>query len=169
MIWLRWISSDAASASSGNRGQQHQKDPVLAQVDDLARAIVEEAEAARSHNKEEVQRVAQLAEKVIYLLPYLRPPLLTRNQDTITELLDNLRGALRTMTAAQAPSLRPFGPDAQQLLEGASRTSSGAWERHRAELSSPHDQRRARAKHYAQRVTCTKVTLRTLYIYSSHI
>ncbi|XP_039802249.1 uncharacterized protein LOC120666464 [Panicum virgatum] len=85
-------SSDAASASSGNRGQQHQKDPVLAQVNDLARAIVEEAKAARSHNKEEVQRVAQLAEKVIYhLLPYLRPPLLTRNQDTITELLDNLR------------------------------------------------------------------------------
>ena len=129
MIWLRWISSDAASASSGNRGQQHQKDPVLAQVNDLARAIAEEAKAARSHNKEEVQRVAELAEKVIYHLPYLRPPLLTRNQDTITELLDNPQRRAPNHDAAQAPSLRPFGPDAQQLVEGASRTSSGAWER----------------------------------------
>ena len=42
--------------------------------------------------------MAELAEKVIYHLPYLRPPLLTRNQDTITELLDNLRGARRTTT-----------------------------------------------------------------------
>jgi len=90
-------SCDAASASSGNRGQ-HQNDPVLNGVYYWARAVGEEAKAARSHNKEEVQRVAQLAQKVIYLLPHLQPPLLTQNQETISKLQDDLNGALQTIT-----------------------------------------------------------------------
>ena len=73
---------------------------------------MEEAKAVRSHNKEEVQRVAQLAQKVIYLLPHLQPPLPTRNQETITELQDDLNGALQNI--AQHRPLQ-CGPSALTL------------------------------------------------------
>jgi len=102
----------AGSTSSGNRGQNHNDDPVLKKVADLAEALVEEAKAVRSHNKEEVQRVAQLAQKVIYLLPHLQPPLPTRNQETITELQDDLNGALQNI--AQHRPLQ-CGPSALTL------------------------------------------------------
>jgi len=102
----------AGSTSSVNRGQNHNDDPVLKKVADLAEALVEEAKAVRSHNKEEVQRVAQLAQKVIYLLPHLQPPLPTRNQETITELQDGLNGALQNI--AQHRPLQ-CGPSALTL------------------------------------------------------
>ncbi|PUZ67435.1 hypothetical protein GQ55_3G433500 [Panicum hallii var. hallii] len=91
----------AKTSSSGSRGQ-NQNDPVLKKVAEFAGEIVEEAKAV-SHKKEEVQRVAQLAQKVIYLLPHLQPPLLTQNQATITKLLDNLKGAYQTITQQHRP------------------------------------------------------------------
>jgi hypothetical protein len=73
---------------------------VLIQIGDIARGIVEEASAV-GHNKEEVQRVAQLAQKVIYLLPLVQPALLTTRtamQNNVAKLKDDLKGALETIT-----------------------------------------------------------------------
>jgi hypothetical protein len=72
---------------------------VLIQIGDIARGIVEEASAV-GHNKEEVQRVAQLAQKVIYLLPLVQPALLTTRtaMQNVAKLKDDLKGALETIT-----------------------------------------------------------------------
>lgn len=53
----------------------------IRQIDSIARDIVLKVDAA-SHNREEVQRVAQLARHVLYFLPNLRFPQLTRHRDT---------------------------------------------------------------------------------------
>jgi hypothetical protein len=89
-----------ASLSSVHRGRgQNQNDRVLIQIGDIARGIVEEASAV-GHNKEEVQRVAQLAQKVIYLLPLVQPALLTTRtaMQNVVKLKDDLKGALETIT-----------------------------------------------------------------------
>jgi chorismate synthase len=83
-----------------HRGRgQNQNDRVLIQIGDIARGIVEEASAV-GHNKEEVQRVAQLAQKVIYLLPLVQPALLTTRtaMENVVKLKDDLKGALETIT-----------------------------------------------------------------------
>ncbi|CAN6361280.1 unnamed protein product [Urochloa humidicola] len=94
---------DAASASSADGGQ-NQNDRVLKQVADIAMAIVEEAEEV-SHNRVEVQRVAQLAQKVVYLMPHLQSPLLRTDEtmQLVTSLKDNLKGALDTVKRSKQP------------------------------------------------------------------
>ncbi|OEL18584.1 hypothetical protein BAE44_0020397 [Dichanthelium oligosanthes] len=74
----------------------------IQQVENIANDIVLKAKDA-SHNKEEVQRVAQLARHVLCFLPNLRLPLMIRHPDTrelVTKLRQDLEAARKTVGGA---------------------------------------------------------------------
>ncbi|KAJ1265813.1 hypothetical protein BS78_08G102700 [Paspalum vaginatum] len=89
--WRQWDARSSSSAYS--RGGQNLNDEdrvVLGFAEDIMAA------AAGHHNREEVQRVAQLAQQVLYLLPHLRYLQLTRHPET-TKHRHELDAALQTI------------------------------------------------------------------------